>query len=54
MRESESWVFEDINKMDVARWKAQLVHAGVPLEERAEDEEVEEVCARQVITRGFA
>ena len=54
MVESESWSNEAIEKMNVARWKAQFAKVESRLEERDEEEVAEEVCPREVLPRDFS
>ena len=52
MLESESWISEEVEKVNIARWKAQFAGEESPLEEREEDDEDDPV-ARLVVPRDF-
>ena len=52
MLDSESWDAELINKVNIARWKAQFVTAQTPMEDV--DEKVVEPLARPVIPKDFS
>ena len=53
MIEGESWLPEEIDKVNIARWKAQFVNAHTPLNEK-DDEDLPDPVARIVTPKDFS